>query len=90
MPLPPSTRTRSPVRRRCVPDWVPTMHGMPSSRATTAAWAKGPPMSTTSAAETKRMDAQLGSVVGALQYELTDADRALIEQIREHGVSHQH
>ena len=32
----------------------------------------------------------VGSVIGALRYELTDADQALIKQVLEHGVSHQH
>ena len=64
MPADPSTRTRSPVRTVRVPLRVLTTHGMPSSRATTAAWLSAPPMSTTSADETNMIDAQLGSVVG--------------------------
>ncbi len=46
-PVPPSTRMRSPVRRRRVPSDVLMTQGMPSSRATIAPWESGPPMSIT-------------------------------------------
>jgi hypothetical protein len=61
------TRTRSPVRIDTVAVFVPTTHGMPSSRATTAAWLIGPPISVTSAAVTNMIDDQLGSVVWAIR-----------------------
>jgi hypothetical protein len=50
IPRPPSTRTRSPVFRRMVASPQPTTAGMPSSRATMAAWLSGAPRSVTMAA----------------------------------------
>ena len=47
MPLLPSTLTRSPLRRRIVALPHPTTAGMPSSRATIAAWDRGAPTSVT-------------------------------------------
>lgn len=53
-PVPPSTRMRSPVRRRRVPSEVLMTQGMPSSRATIAPWESGPPMSITTPAASRK------------------------------------
>jgi hypothetical protein len=45
VPVPPSNRIRSPVRNSRLPSRVLTTHGMPNSRATTAAWLNAPPIS---------------------------------------------
>jgi hypothetical protein len=49
-PWPPLTRTRSPVFRRMVASPQPTTAGIPSSRATMAAWLSGAHRSVTIAA----------------------------------------
>src|SRR5256885_39141 len=79
VPAAPSTRRWSPSRRRRVPSTVFITQGMPSSRATTAAWDSWPPMSTTRALAMNMSDAQLGSVVGALgEARLADARRGRV------------
>src|SRR5215212_7489827 len=50
VPAVPSTRTRSPVFNRIVASPQPTTAGIPSSRATIAAWDNGAPTSVTTAA----------------------------------------
>src|SRR6202008_1527632 len=64
-PLLPLTRRRSPVLIVSELVIVLTTQGMPSSRATTAAWLRCPPMSTTRALDRNMIEAQLGSVVAA-------------------------
>jgi len=48
-PRPPPTRTQSPVLGRVVASTQPMTEGMPSSRATMAAWESGAPRSVTTA-----------------------------------------
>jgi hypothetical protein len=60
-PLDPSTATRAPPARSSVARATPNTAGMPSSRATTAAWHIAPPTSITSAAARGKSGVHPGS-----------------------------
>src|SRR3954464_13447177 len=57
-----STTTLSPSTMRAVASGSPTTAGIPSSRATMAAWLSGPPCSVTSAASIGRTGLKPGDV----------------------------